>query len=304
MIPPRVSIVIPTRNGIATLPAVLDAIARQDVGPSEIVAIDSGSSDGTPELLSRSGARVICIPAERFNHGTSRNEAVAATTGDLVVLLVQDAVPIGSTWLSAMIAPFGADPALAGSFARQVPADGATALARWSLSRWVAAGDRPRTVGPLTRARFDAMAPAERHAACAFDNVCACVRRLAWECHPFACVPIAEDLEWARDVLLDGWRIAYVPDAQVRHSHDRGVRYEFERTRAVHARLVELFGLTTVPTLPALATSIARTIPEHLRVTRPEGGMARLASAAALGFAWPAGQYAGARDARRAARRS
>jgi len=40
--PPRVSIVLPTRNGAATLPAVLDAIARQRVDfPFEVVAVDS-----------------------------------------------------------------------------------------------------------------------------------------------------------------------------------------------------------------------------------------------------------------------
>ena len=294
-----VSIVIPVLNGLATLPAVLDGIARQERQPRDIIAIDSGSTDASVACLERAGAEVIRIPPGSFNHGLSRNAAVSRARGRLIVLLVQDAIPLGPRWLEALTAPFERDPQLAGTFARQVPVDGATALTCWSLERWVAAGEQARLVGPLTRDVFGRMSPAERHDACAFDDVCACIRRAAWERHPFAQVSIAEDLEWARDVLLDGWKIAFVPDARVRHSHDRGVRYEYERTRAVHARLAELFGLSTVPSLPALGASIARTLPRHLRVATADRNASSLATAAALAIAWPAGQYLGARDARR-----
>ena len=294
-----VSIVIPVLNGMATLPAVLDAIAGQEHQPRDIIAIDSGSTDASVACLERAGAEVIRIASGTFNHGLSRNAAVARARGRLIVLLVQDAIPVGSGWLEALTAPFEGDPQLAGTFARQAPVDGATALTCWSLERWIAAGEHGRVVGPLAQDAFRAMSPAERHDACAFDNVCACIRRAAWDRHPFARVTIGEDLEWARDVLLDGWKIAYVPGARVRHSHDRGVRYEYERTRAVHARLAALFGLSTVPTLPALGASIARTLPRHLRVARTDGNASSLATAAALAIAWPAGQYLGARDARR-----
>ena len=298
-----VSIVIPVLNGMATLPAVLDGIARQEHQPRDIIAIDSGSADASVACLERAGAEVIRIPPGTFNHGLSRNAAVGRARGRLIVLLVQDAIPVDPGWLRSLTAPFEHDPLLAGTFARQIPVDGATALTCWSLRRWVAAGDQARVVGPLGEEGFRRLTPAERHDACAFDNVCACIRRAAWERHPFARVTIAEDLEWARDVLLDGWKIAYVPAARVRHSHDRGVRYEYERTRAVHARLAELFGLSTVPTLPALGASIARTLPRHLRVAKADRNPSSLATAAALAIAWPAGQYLGARDARRGSAR-
>ena len=64
---------------------------------------------------------------------------------------------------------------------------------------------------------------------------------------------MAEDLEWARDVLLAGHALVYAPAAVVVHSHERSARHELRRTRLVHARLAELFDLRLVPDVPCLA---------------------------------------------------
>jgi rhamnosyltransferase len=297
---PSVSVVIPTWNGIATVPALLDALRGQSNGRDlEIVAIDSGSTDGTAEFLDRHGATVVRIPSAEFNHGTTRNHGIERSSGDLIVLMVQDAVPIGPTWLANLIAPLTADDTLAGTFAGQEPHLGASALACWSVSRWIAAGTSPRIAGPLTIAEWRELAPARRHELCAFDNVCSCVRRSVWSEHRFAHVTIAEDLEWAKAVLLDGWRIAFVPEARVRHSHDRGAWYELHRTTLLHRRLFELFGLRTIPTRGALTRSIASTLASHARVAGPDGAAA-VGRALALGVAWPLGQYRGGRAAVRA----
>jgi len=294
-VPPAVSIVTLTRNGMATLPRWIEAIDSQaSIGRHEVVAVDSGSSDGSRDFLESRGVRVFGIDPHTFNHGDTRNYAIAQTRGDLIALIVQDAVPIGTKWLQALVAPFASDALLAGTFARQVPAREASPLTRWSLERWLASGAAPRRIGPLSRSEFTALPPQARFERCIFDNVCSCIRRTAWERHLFRRVPIAEDLEWARDVLLDGWSLAYVPDAQVEHSHDRDPWYELRRTYLVHRRLQELFELSTVPTAPALLGAIARTLPAHLRVA-PATAWPR---AAALGIVWPAGQYFGARAAR------
>jgi rhamnosyltransferase len=68
-----ISIVVPTRNGMATLPALLDAIWRQRIAwPVETIAIDSGSTDGTLELLKGKVNHLITIPPHTFDHGLTR----------------------------------------------------------------------------------------------------------------------------------------------------------------------------------------------------------------------------------------
>lgn len=288
---PRVSIVLPTRNGAATLPALLDAIARQRVDfRFEIVAVDSASGDGTAELLRGRVDRLIGIPADAFDHGLTRNLGIEQAGGELIVLLVQDALPASDTWLAALTAPLVADEGLAGAFARQLPRPDATPLTRHFLARFVASSDVARTIAVANLAEIEALNPMAQLDRCAFDNVCSCIRRSIWRRHPFRPTAIAEDVEWAREVLLAGYRLAYVPAATVIHSHDRSARYEFSRTYLLHRRLYELFRLRTIPSLPLLARAIASSLPVHLRCQKNM-------RAIALAFAWPLGQYLGALSA-------
>ena len=298
---PHVSVVIPTFNAGVVLEEVLCGIESQDHGVQpEVIAIDSGSTDGTLDRLARHRTTVLTVPPGRFNHGETRNTALAQVRGDFAVLLVQDAIPASRTWLSALLEPLLSDATVAGSFARQVPAPRASNITSHYLSLWIAAGEQPRMAGPLTREEFDGMSPADRHAICAFDNVCSCIRMAAWQRHPFRRTPIAEDLEWARDVLLAGCRLAYAPAAVVHHSHERTVRYELQRTYLVHQRLQELFGLSTIPTFGALVRSVAATVPANARIASREKAARAQAvlRGAALGVAMPLGQYLGARSAR------
>ena len=293
MTTPLVSIVLPTRNGTTTLPAVFEAIGRQRVAfPFEVIAVDSASTDGTAEWLRSRADRVIDIPAGTFDHGLTRNLGIEHARGELIVLLVQDAVPASDGWLAALTRPLLDDRSLAGTFARQLPHSGASAITRYYLSRWVAASDAERISVVSNRAEFEALDPMSRFLRCAFDNVCSCIRRSVWAVHPFRSTPIGEDVEWAKAVLLDGHKLAYVPEAQVFHSHDRPASYEFHRTCVLHRRLHELFGVRTIPTIPLLARAVATTVALHLRIEPSKAGRG-----IALAVAWPLGQYLGALSA-------
>lgn len=298
---PLVSIIIPTLNGGESLRRLLESIAAQTAGfDRELLAVDSGSTDETLGMLREHGTSVFSVPPAAFNHGETRNAALARARGEFAILLVQDAVPAHREWLSALVAPLIDDPTLAGTFARQQPWPHASRLTLHYLSRWVACQPTARTRAPLTSAEFDALPPAERHLACAFDNVCSCIRMSVWRAHPFRATPIAEDLEWAREVLTAGNRLAYVPSAVVWHSHERPVRYEFHRTYRVHQRLQSLFGLSTVPTVFALVRAVCTTFPLHVRIaaSEPRRRTQALLRSAGLAVALPLGQYLGARSAR------
>ena len=294
----RYSIVIPTKNGCATLPALLDRLWLQRVtGLLEIVAVDSGSTDGTVQLLEARGVAVIPVSPDAFDHGQTRNLAIARTRGEFVALLVQDALPVGTNWLETLTRPLESDPTLAGTFARQLPRPDASAIAAHYLERWVANSSTGRTIRlPGGLQEFDRWSPWDRLTNCAFDNVSACIRRSIWERYPFKPTPIAEDLEWARDVLLAGYGLTFVPDAVVEHSHDRSPRYEYVRTRDLHARLWDLFGLQTIPTKGLLARAMVSSAARHLWLERRHPG--QWPRALGLAVAWPLGQFQGARTAR------
>jgi rhamnosyltransferase len=296
---PLVSVLLPTFNGAATLPAVLAAVrAQQAPFAYEVVAVDSGSTDGTSSILEAHGCRVLRIAPGTFNHGLTRNLGIEACRGALIALLVQDAVPQGDAWLQALTAPLRGDPRVAGSYSRQRPRPDASAVTRHYLAGWLACSETARTARLAGPHELLALPPSERYLRCVFDNVSSCVRRSTWERHPFPETPIAEDAEWARDVLLAGHALAYVPEAVVEHSHDRSASYELRRTYLVHQRLHALFGLRTIPTLSHLVRAMASSSLVHLRCltqSPPLVALRQAPRALALAVAWPLGQYLGAR---------
>lgn len=294
---PTISIVVPTRNGLPTLPALLDAVAAQRIDADvELVAVDSSSTDGTAELLKARAHRVVSIAVDDFDHGRSRNLGVEHAAGELVVLTVQDALPASDGWLAALVAPLLQDDTIAGSYARQQPAPDASGITRYYAARSPAAAGQPR-VAAIDRATYDTLPPMQRLEACTFDNVCSCIRRSVWKTHPFKPTPIGEDLEWARDVLLAGHRLAYVPDSVVIHSHERSAGYELARTSVLHHELFRLFGVRTIPHLAGLARAIGSSLGLHLRSVSlgsvERRGAKEVCRTLGLAVAWPLGQYLG-----------
>jgi glycosyltransferase involved in cell wall biosynthesis len=89
--PPKLSVLIPVHNEERTLTALLDAV---EASPEvyELVIVDDGSTDATPEILAardfRTPTQLIRHPQNRGKGGAIRT-AIAAATGDVAV--IQDA---------------------------------------------------------------------------------------------------------------------------------------------------------------------------------------------------------------------
>ena len=275
---PRVSVVIPAWNGGGRLLQVVTAVLAQRMAePFELLVVDSGSRDGTLAVLRGSGVRVVDVLPRSFNHGRTRNLGVALARGEIVALLVQDALP-DADWLATLVAALDADPEAAGAYSRQVPRPEHPAFVRLPLERWIAGSPAPRRQ-TVDAAAFESMTPLERQAAVCFDDVASAVRRGVWRRFPFAEMDFAEDLEWSRRVMLAGHAIRYVPESRVVHSHDRGARYELARTYVCHRTLNRLFGTNLIPDRRTLVGAVLATARHNARLVRG-------AERAGVGRAW------------------
>ena len=262
--PRPVSLVIPTLNGGARFIELLEALASQDVpGGFEFLVIDSGSVDGTPEQAEQAGARVMRIPAAEFNHGRTRNMGIAETSGSVVALLTQDALPMGPNYLGNLVRPLqladeGKGPNVDGTYARQFPRPDCDPILAERLRQWSASRDEPllQVLAPgepdASLKLFEGLPPFERYLSCAFDNVASAMRRSSWEKIPYPEASFGEDVAWARATLLAGGAIAFEPSAQVEHSHRISMRREFKRLYCDHRNLNQLFGLRNVPSWAAV----------------------------------------------------
>jgi rhamnosyltransferase len=232
MIP--VSVVVPTLNGGAQFVPLArhlsQVAARHGV---EVLIIDSGSTDGTPEHAARAGLRVHRIPPAEFGHGRTRNLGVRMTHGSVVCFLTQDVLPCTPDWPLRMAAALE-DPRVAGVYGRQVPRDAST------MEMYFVALNYPSE--PL---RFDPTPGGfhPRPGRVLFSNAFSAVRRDVVLALPFADdVPVSEDQVWARGALDRGYSIRYEPAAEALHAHRYTMRGLFRRTYLV-GRALRLIGM-------------------------------------------------------------
>lgn len=83
---PRIGVIIPTRNEAAALPGVLQAILPQ---VAEVIVVDTASTDGTPEIARRLGARVVAEP--RRGYGRACLAGITALSPEVDTVLFMDA---------------------------------------------------------------------------------------------------------------------------------------------------------------------------------------------------------------------
>lgn len=244
----RLSLVIPTLNGMPLLEQVLDAVERQPGADAlERVAVDSGSTDGTVDCLRAHGFAVTSIPKREFNHGATRDVAIGKTSGDVIVLLTQDAIPADDAWLPSLAAVY-TDPEVGAAYCRQLPREDCNPFIARRLREWTAGKTEPAVQQPARADEFEQLEPMQRLQRCAYDNVAGSVRRTAWEQHPFGWRRFGEDVAFGKRLILGGYRIVFQPASTVIHSHNRTPRAEGKRIYCDHANLKDLFGVHLVPT--------------------------------------------------------
>jgi rhamnosyltransferase len=197
----------------------------------QIVVVDSGSSDGSPDMSLEVGYTLLRVQAQDFNHGGTRQWALDHTLQkaqqlghplpDVVVYLTQDAVLASPDALQELLCAF-CDPLVAASFGRQLPQVDASwkeCLARTfnypEVSRKVTLQDKVK-LGIKT---------------CFLSNSFAAYRLVSMQKQGGfpATLPLGEDTYMAAKMLMAGQCIQYQATAVVYHSHEYNARQDFRR---------------------------------------------------------------------------
>lgn len=220
-----VSVVIPVKNGSEYLDEVLQSVLSQKIEANlEVIAVDSGSTDGSLGIIDRYPVEIIEIDPSDFGHGKTRNIAVERSSGDFIAFLTQDATPTGDRWLSSFINSFNLDERVGAAFGPHLPRQDASPMISNELNKFFVSMS---SNGHVTIKKIDNLdgSPDDYF----LSNVNSCISRECWESvGGFQDLPYAEDQAFARDVIDNGWSKVFQPQASVYHSHNYGIK-EFAR---------------------------------------------------------------------------
>lgn len=238
----KYSVIIPTFNAERYWPQFAPALLAC-ASPEQVLIVDSESTDRTQELARQEGFRVVSRPQREFNHGGTRQCAIQFTgDAEILVFLTQDAILASPQALERLLEAFD-DPRAAAAFGRQLARPGAGPIETHGRLFNYPAESSVRSLASRETLGFKSIF---------LSNSFAAYRRTSLDgVGGFPTdVILGEDTVTAAHLLMQGWNIHYVADAEVYHSHDFSWRQEFQRyfdTGVLHSReswLQEEFGKT------------------------------------------------------------
>lgn len=89
---PQVSVIIPTYNSARYVVDAVESVLAQTYRDFEVIVIDDGSTDETPEVMKRYGAPVRYLRQENAGVAAARNRGIAESSGRYVAFLDADDV--------------------------------------------------------------------------------------------------------------------------------------------------------------------------------------------------------------------
>jgi glycosyltransferase involved in cell wall biosynthesis len=110
---PAIAVIVPLRNEAAGLQPLLAALLGQLPEHGEIVAVDTGSRDGTDTIIRSIAAkdtRLRLVRAAGALPGAARNTGIANTTAPIIVQ-VDGGCMVGPGWIESMYGPIRDDKA-------------------------------------------------------------------------------------------------------------------------------------------------------------------------------------------------
>ena len=87
---PIVSIIIPTYNRAGMLKEAIDSVLAQDYSDFELIVVDDGSTDETPQILNCYGGKIKRICQRNQGVSAARNRGIAAASGGFMAFLDSD----------------------------------------------------------------------------------------------------------------------------------------------------------------------------------------------------------------------
>lgn len=199
----RAAVIMRSKNEMPYLPEAIASLRRQTFQDFELWAVDSGSTDGSVDVLQNEldATHLIQIAPKEYVPGKVLNDMTARTTQEFVVFQNADAIFQSDDALEKLLKPLfdGEADAVMSS---QVTRPDAKFIVTYDYLR----AYNPKNIKGENADFFSAVT-------CAF-------RRDLWEKINIPDIGYAEDVAWAKLCRAQGARFKLVTDSVVEHSHN------------------------------------------------------------------------------------
>jgi rhamnosyltransferase len=209
---PFVSIIMRSYNEAWALKQTLPALRAQDYTNWELIVIDSGSTDGSQELIRAANpTHFVQITPQEYNPSRVMNHGMRLAQSNICIFLNADATPQGTHWLRPLVNALQ-DKQVAACFGRQIPRPDCQA---------VFACDYDRCFGPNRES-----ASWEHF----FSMVSSGLRKDVWQQRGFReDLQYAEDDDYTRWCKANGYEVHYVAESIAMHSHNYTPQQSYKR---------------------------------------------------------------------------
>lgn len=219
----KISLIIPTLNAEKYIDKLMGIICSQTVVPDEIIVIDSESDDATVELCRKYElVKVIEIKRKDFDHGGTRNRAILASSGDIILMLSQDVTPIHNDYIEKLVQPLLDNERCVACSGRQIAYANASLREKYTREFNYKASSFKWNKADIARMGIKAYF---------LSDCCAAYMKSAVvEVGMYKDPSLAnEDMILVSKLLAAGYSIAYTADAEVYHSHDYTLEKQYKR---------------------------------------------------------------------------
>ena len=235
----EIQVVIPAYKPGESLTQLLDRLSSQTVKPDSVYVVNT-EKKYWPEGLEDhfSPLKLTHIAREEFDHGGTRRAAAAASSADVLVFMTQDAVPADQYLIEKLTEPFRKDPAVGVVFGRQLARQESGLVEKMY-----------REYNYPEKSYFREKKDLKKYGIKAFfcSNVCAAYRMAAYQMaggFPEHAI-FNEDMVLCSRILEKGFKVCYMSQAKVYHSHDYTWSMQFHRSFDLgvsHAQFPDVFG--------------------------------------------------------------
>ena len=210
---PVCSIIIRAYNEEQHIGRLLAGISAQTVKETQVILVDSGSTDSTVRIARQFPVEVVTIKPEEFTFGRSLNLGIARAKSDLIVMASAHVYPVYPDWLEMLLKPFE-DEQVALAYGKQRGCETTQFSEHQIFRHWYPDRSMTRQTTPFC------------------NNANAAIRHQLWQEHPYdELIPALEDLAWSKWAQEKGYAISYCADSEVIHVHNESMEGIFNRYR-------------------------------------------------------------------------